>query len=752
MNSQAPAVDIAIGGMTCASCVGRVERALARVPGVSSASVNLATERAHVAVAGPDAVQVAALVEAVEAAGFTASPVMADAPADDKAAEARGRRELGHVLIAAALSAPLLAGMAGDMLGLHLMLPGWAQALLASPVQFWLGARFYRAGWKAVRAGSGNMDVLVALGTSAAWGLSTWTLLAQGGGGHLYYEASAVLITFVLLGKWLEGRAKGQTAAAIRALMDLRPDTARLRRDGAETVVPVAQVRAGDVVVARPGERLPVDGLVLEGTGSVDESMLTGESLPVDKAPGDTVTGGSINVDGLLVITATAVGAETMLARIVRMVESAQASKAPIQRLVDRVSGVFVPVVLVIALATFAGWWLAGAGTGHAIITAVSVLVIACPCALGLATPTAVMVGTGVAARHGILIKDAEALERAYAIGTVAFDKTGTLTEGRPRLTDIVGADGKDADGKDGGGESGGGESGGELLRLAAALQSASGHPLAAAVRAVAARRGVVAEQPAGFRDLAGRGVSGMVGGRSIVLGSRRLLAGAELTPADALAARAAALEASGRTVSWLAETAPCPRVLGCLAFGDTVKPGARQAVQRLHARGLDTVMLTGDSRGAANAVAAELGIGRVIWEILPGDKADTVIALRAEGKVVAMVGDGINDAPALAAADVGMAMATGTDVAMHTAGITLMRGDPALVEAAIDISRRTFAKIRQGLFWAFAYNLIGIPLAASGLLSPVLAGGAMALSSVSVVTNALLLRRWRPRRDIPLA
>ncbi|WP_207458950.1 heavy metal translocating P-type ATPase [Azospirillum sp. SYSU D00513] len=728
--------DLTVEGMTCASCSGRVEKALKRLPGVAEAAVNLATERAHV-VAYEGAVDLAALTGAVEKAGYKAAPVLNPdgGSTAGEAAEDRSRRELRHVLIAAALSAPLLLGMAGDLVGLHWMLPGWVQFALATPVQFWLGLRFYRAGWKAVRAGAGNMDLLVALGTSAAWGLSLYTLLAAPAEGHghaaphLYFEASALLITFVLLGKWLEARAKGQTAAAIRALMNLRPDTARLLRGSEEAEVPVDQVRPGDRVAVRPGERIPVDGRVADGTGSVDESMLTGESLPVEKAAGSRVTGGSINLDGRLVIETTAVGAETMLAKIVRLVEGAQASKAPIQRLVDRVSAVFVPVVLGIAALTFLGWWGFGGDAEAAILTAVSVLVIACPCALGLATPTAIMVGTGAAARHGILIKDAEALERAHAVTAVAFDKTGTLTEGRPRVTDLRPAAGQ-------------GEA--DLLRLAAALQSGSEHPLALAVRSLAAEQAVAVPPVGGFKALAGRGVAGDVEGRSVLLGNRRLMEENGLSDA-ALEARAGTLEEAGRTLSWLAETAPEQRILGLVAFGDTVKESARLAVRSLRDQGIEPVMVTGDGKGAANAVAAELGIGRVFAEVLPGDKAEVVVALRAEGRTVAMVGDGINDAPALAAADVGIAMATGTDVAMHTAGVTLMRGDPRLVAGSIDVSRRTYAKIRQGLFWAFAYNVVGIPLAAFGYLSPVLAGAAMALSSVSVVANALTLRGWTP-------
>ena len=725
-------IDLQVGGMTCASCVGRVERALTRVPGVLSAEVNLATERARVtAVAsGVTAEQLAA---AVRAAGYEASPVSeAGTAAEASAPGLRSRRELAHVVLAAALSLPLLAGMVGNALGVRWMLPGWVQFALATPVQFWLGWRFYVAGWKAARALSGNMDLLVALGTTAAWGLSVYELLAAPAGHEpaLYFESSALIVTFILLGKWLEARAKGQTASAIRALMGLRPDKARVRRGGAEVEVPLSEVRVRDVVVVRPGERVPVDGSVLEGNGSVDESMLTGESLPVEKTTGSRVTGGSINADGLLVVETTAIGAETTLARIVRLVEGAQASKAPIQRLVDRVSAVFVPVVLGIALVTFVAWWAVTGDATAAILNAVAVMVIACPCALGLATPTAIMVGTGAAARHGILIKDADALERAHAVTLVAFDKTGTLTEGRPEVANIVPVEGVSA---------------AEVLRLAATLQSGSEHPLAAAVRRRAEAEGVQPARAGGFRALAGRGVSAMVKGRALLLGNRRLMEEGGLD-AGALAARAAALEASGLTVSWLAEAAPGVRVLGLVAFGDTVKASARAAVEQLQRRGVRTVMLTGDGQGAATAAAKALGIDDVIAEVLPDGKANAVARLRGEGSVVAMVGDGINDAPALAAADVGVAMAAGTDVAMSAAGITLMRGDPLLVPAALDISRRTYAKIRQGLFWAFAYNVVGIPLAAFGMLSPVVAGAAMALSSVSVVTNALLLRRWRPR------
>jgi Cu+-exporting ATPase len=549
------------------------------------------------------------------------------------------------------------------------------------------------------------------------------------GMGHLYFEASATVITLVLLGKWLEGRAKRQTAAAIHALDALRPATARVRRDGIEVEVAIDQVRVGDLVVVRPGERIAVDGEVSEGHSHVDESLITGESLPVAKAVGAKVTGGAINVEGVMTVRTLAVGTETMLARVIRMVESAQAAKAPIQRIVDRVSAVFVPVVLAIAALTFVGWLAAGSHWEPALINAVAVLVIACPCALGLATPTAIMAGTGVAARQGILIKDAQALEVAHAVTTVAFDKTGTLTEGRPSLAAVVPAPGEDRD---------------DVLRRAGALQNVSEHPLARAVLDRARDEGLRLPAASLAKALPGRGVTATVEDAVLSLGSSRLLHELGVDP-GALAHEATRLENEGRTISWLTRTTG-HRVdlLGLLAFGDTVKPAARQAVARLQELGIRTLMLTGDNQGSARAVARDLGIDEVRAEVLPGDKAAIVQALRADGQVVAMVGDGINDAPALAAADVGIAMATGTDVAMETAGITLMRGDPRLVADAIDVSRRTYAKIKQNLWWAFGYNALGIPLAALGLLSPMIAGAAMAFSSVSVVGNALLLRRWR--------
>ncbi|HXH04362.1 MAG TPA: heavy metal translocating P-type ATPase [Candidatus Competibacteraceae bacterium] len=719
---------LAITGMSCAACVGRVEKALRKVPGVLEASINLAGESARVRVLRGMA-GTSDLIRAVEKAGYQAQLPEASATV---AARSAPDRSWWPVALAALLSAPLIVPMLLAPFGVHVALPIWLQWLLATPVQFWLGGRFYRAGWKAIRAGTGNMDLLVALGTSAAYGLSIYQWLAHDaghGGPHLYFEAAAVIITLVLLGKWLEARAKRQTTEAIRALQALRPARARVRRDGVEREIAVEEVRVGDVVVVRPGERMPVDGVIEEGHSHLDESLITGESLPVARGPGDKVTGGAINADGLLVVRTSAIGAETVLAHIIRLVEHAQAAKAPIQRLVDRVSAVFVPVVLGIAAVTFLGWWLYGGNVEAAIINAVAVLVIACPCALGLATPTAIMAGTGVGAGHGILIKDAEALERAHAVTTVAFDKTGTLTAGKPEVVAAQAVEGS-AD---------------ELLRLAAAVQAGSEHPLAQAILAAAAARGIAAPQAVEVKALPGRGMAAMVEGRALRLGSQRLMAelGVELS---VLAERAAALEGQGRTVSWLAEVTDNPRLLGLVAFGDALKPSAREAVARLHGQGIRTVLITGDNQGAASAVAGELGIDEVLAEVLPADKAAKVEALKGEGRVVAMGGDGINDAPALAAADVGIAMGSGTDVAMHAAGVTLMRGDPLLVADAIAISRRTYHKIWQNLFWAFIYNLVGIPLAALGLLSPVVAGAAMAMSSVSVVSNALLLRRWRPQ------
>ncbi|MGA4574770.1 heavy metal translocating P-type ATPase [Stutzerimonas frequens] len=719
-------IELNIEGMTCASCVGRVERALLKVPGVRSAAVNLASERAHVEVIGtPDP---AVLIQAVEAAGYQASAGDQQQPAQD--AERRLQRERWAVIAALLLAAPLVLPMFAELFGGHWMLPAWIQFLLATPVQFILGARFYVAGWKAVRAGAGNMDLLVAIGTSAGYGLSLyqWWATPAGQMPHLYFEASAVVIALVLLGKYLESRAKRQTSAAIRALEALRPDRATRVIDGREEDVAIAALRLGDLVLVRPGERFPVDGEVVEGESQADEALISGESLPVNKAPGDRITGGAINGEGRLLVRTTALGGETVLARIIRLVEDAQAAKAPIQKLVDKVSQVFVPAVLVIAVFTLIGWLLTGAPVEVALINAVAVLVIACPCALGLATPAAIMAGTGVAARHGILIKDAEALEVAHAVNAVAFDKTGTLTSGKPQIIHLHAVDGDEA----------------RILRLAGALQRGSEHPLARAVLERCEADGIAVPDVQKSQALSGRGIAGTLDGQQLALGNRRMLEEYSLQPGELLDT-AQRWEAEGRTLSWLVEHAPEPRILGLFAFGDSLKDGAAAAIAGLAARHIRSHLITGDNRGSARVVAEALHIDDVHAEVLPADKAATVAELKKGGAVVAMVGDGINDAPALAAADVGIAMGGGTDVAMHAAGITLMRGDPRLVPAALEISRRTYRKIQQNLFWAFIYNLVGIPLAAFGFLSPVVAGAAMALSSVSVVSNALLLRSWKP-------
>lgn len=719
-------LELSIDGMTCASCVGRVERALKKVPGVNSVSVNLANERAHVELLGQ--VDAQTLLDAVSKAGYSASVWQAErSQSDDQ--QKRLLRERWALICAIALALPLVAPMLLQPFGIHWMLPAWAQFALATPVQFIFGARFYVAAWKAVRAGAGNMDLLVALGTSAGYGLSLYEWATAGQRmPHLYFEASAVVIALVLLGKYLESRAKRQTASAIRALEALRPERAIQVVDGREQDVAISALRLNDLVLVKPGERFPVDGEVIDGQSHADEALISGESLPVPKQPGDKVTGGAINGEGRLLVRTQALGAETVLARIIRLVEDAQAAKAPIQKLVDKVSQIFVPTVLLLALATLFGWWLYGAPLETALINAVAVLVIACPCALGLATPTAIMAGTGVAARHGILIKDAEALERAHEVSSVVFDKTGTLTSGTPRIAHLTAVDGDEY----------------QLLTLAGALQRGSEHPLAKAVLDAAAERGLKVPDVSDSQSLTGRGIAGDLAGRRLALGNRRMLDESGLS-AGRLSESAETWEREGRTLSWLIEQRPDPKVLGLFAFGDTLKPGALQAVQQLAARNIHSHLLTGDNRGSARVVADALGISNVHAEVLPADKAATVAELKKTG-VVAMVGDGINDAPALAAADIGIAMGGGTDVAMHAAGITLMRGDPRLVPAALEISRKTYAKIRQNLFWAFVYNLIGIPLAAFGLLNPVLAGAAMALSSVSVVSNALLLKTWKPK------
>ncbi len=722
---QPASLSLPVKGMTCAACSTRLERVLGKVDGVDRALVSLAAERADIRY---DSVRVQPdqLVAAIVKAGFQADLARAgDEDLDRAEAEyaAETRHHLLALVVSALLTLPLVGQMVLDLAGLHVMIPPWWQLALAAPVQFWIGGRFYKGAWTSLRGGLGNMDVLVALGTSAAFGLSAWHVVAgDAHHGNLYFEGAAVVITLVLLGKVLETRARHSAAGAIRALMRLRPDIARVERDGVILEVPAALVAVGEIVVVRPGEIVPVDGEVVEGQSQLDESLITGESLPVTKDKGDGVVAGAVNGDGMLRLAATRVGAESTISRIIRMVQGAQASKAPVQKLVDRISGVFVPVVAALAPASFLGWWLVGGDLQTAFVAAVSVLVIACPCALGLATPTGIMVGTGVAARHGILIKDAQALELAHKVSVVVFDKTGTLTEGHPTVIAAMAADGDRE----------------SLLRLAASAQQGSEHPLARAVLAAVTPESLTPVSD--FRSLPGRGLVATVAGRTVMIGSRRLMT-EESVDLSSLSVQAGEEEARGRTIMWVAEAG---RGLGFVAVADPVKPSAVKAVAALKALGVETVMLTGDNALAARVVAEAVGIDRVLAEVLPEDKAAEVAKLRGTGRVVAMVGDGVNDAPALAAADIGVAMGTGSDVAMQAAGITLVRGDPALLAEALSISRATTAKIRQNLFWAFAYNVVAIPAAAAGLLTPVIAGAAMAMSSVSVVSNSLLLRRWR--------
>ncbi len=714
--------ELAVSGMTCATCALRVEKALRSVPGVLGATVNLATERATVQGIGAAAAP-AALIGAVQRAGYDAE-LTGDAAREARLeAEQAGRfrRESLRLGAAALLSVPLLLPMLG------VALSPWLQLCLATPVQLIIGARFYRGAWKALRSGVGNMDVLVALGTSAAYFYSLWLLLTRT---HppLYFDSAAVVIALVTAGKWVEARAKRATTAAIRQLMSLRPQRARVLREGGEVEIPIEAVAIGDLVIVRPGERVPVDGIVRSGTSELDESLLTGESLPITRSVGDPVTGGAINGSGLLRIETRASAEHSVLARIIALVEGAQARKPPVQRLVDRVAAVFVPVVLAVALAAWLGWWLLAGQFGAGLIAAVSVLVIACPCALGLATPTALMVGTGAAARAGILIRDAEALEGAHRLDTVVFDKTGTLTEGRAAVVAVVAAGLPERD----------------LLALTAAAQSGSEHPLARAVLARAQAEGVALAALKDFQAHPGEGLTARLTDRRVAVGNRALMRRLAV-PIAGGEAEAARLEGQGRTLMWVADVTDAPRWLGLLACADPVKPAALAAVRQLQAIGVETVLLTGDHASAAQPVAAALGIRHVLSEVPPAGKAEQVRRLQAAGRRVGMVGDGVNDAPALAAADVGMAMGTGADAALETASITLMRGDPRLVGDAIAVSRATYRKIRQGLFWAFFYNAIGLPAAALGLLNPMIAGAAMALSSVSVVSNALLLRRWRP-------
>lgn len=771
-----------IEGMTCAACAARIEKRLSRQAGVSAANVNYATKVATItydpAATGPEA-----LAKAVQDLGYNAIPPAAHrmhasadphaehhalrnphtqhlndspSPADHTAhmnvGEAESRRLLHKTLIGAALALPVvvIAMSHGTIDAFNKPWINWIQLTLTTPIMVWCGGQFFRIAWKGLKHFSANMDTLVALGTGSAFVYSLaatiWpAFFLQAGGAHradthavtdhamapVYYEAAAVIIVLILLGRYLEARATGRTTAAIKRLIGLQPRTARVVRHGEEHDIPIEEVAVGDVVLVRPGEKIPVDGRVDSGASAVDESMLTGESVPVDKYPGSDVFAAAMNTTGAMRITTTRVGHDTALARIVRLVREAQGSKAPIARLVDRISGVFVPIVIVIAIATFVIWWFAAptdARASMALTTAVSVLIIACPCALGLATPTAIMVGTGRGAEHGILIKSGEALETAHKLTAIILDKTGTITEGKPALTNIIPSEDFTTT---------------DLLRFAASAERSSEHPLAQAIIRDATQRGLSLTEPTYFRAIVGVGIEASVEGRYVLIGKPALFE--ERGIMVTMASDVARLAAEGQTAMLIAIDG---RQAGVIAVADPVKITSREAITRMHELGLHVVMMTGDARATANAVAEQVGLDQVFAEVLPQDKASHVATLQAQGHVVAMVGDGINDAPALAAADVGFAVATGTDVAIEAADITLMRGDLRAVADALALSRATMRAIRQNLFWAFAYNISAIPIAAGALypftgylLSPIIASAAMAMSSVSVVLNSLRLR-----------
>lgn len=739
-------VEIGVEGMTCASCSARLERSLRKRDGVLSADVQLLQERARITMAPGTTLD--SLFDAIRATGFLPKTLpkqpTAEALADEDAQFARAAQRDGWLLLlAVVLSLPLVLPMFVMPLGWHWHLDGWIQFALATPVQFILGARFYRAGTKALLQRSGNMDLLVALGTSAAYFYSSYLLFTTDAGtvsSNLYFEASAVVITLVRLGKWLESRAKRGTTLALRELLRLRPAQATIRRAAPhpsattpeqELRIAVEELEPGMFLVVRPGERFAADGIVLEGAASVDESMITGEPLPVQRAKGDTVVSGSLNQNGLVVAQVTRVGEDATLGQIIKLVKAAQAGKAKVQQLVDRISAWFVPVVLALAIATFLGWWVLGHAVEPAMLAAVSVLVIACPCALGLATPTAIVAGTGAAAKAGILVRDIDTLERTSRVDTVVFDKTGTLTEGHPEVLGIhVESAELQAD---------------EVLRLAASVEQGSTHPLSNAIVQHAKRRGIPLTTPTDFEDHVGSGISGKVDGLSIRVGHLAWLgqcgvqtAGAEDARSDEGVARAVVGVARGT------------RLLGRLTIGDAVRDTAPWAVSALQSGGIRTILLSGDDERVVSSLARQLGIPEVAGRARPEHKQGLVARLRADGHVLAMVGDGINDAPALAAADVGIAIGGGTEVAVQTASVVIMRPDLRLIPATLEIAQATFRKIRQNLFWAFIYNCVGIPLAASGRLTPMVAGMAMAMSSVSVVTNSLLLRKWRPRSAGP--
>lgn len=718
-------VELDIRGMTCAGCVSRVEKGLQRVPGVVDCNVNLATETARVKAAGD--VSVEDLIRAVDKAGYSAAERQTDSDAKREAERTRDARTVGlKFWFAVILTTPVLA-TAMHIPGVPHM-PAWLQLLMVTPVMFWAGGQFFVLAGKALRHRGADMNVLIALGTSAAYFYSLYETFPIRHHATVYYEVAAAIITLILLGRWLEARAKGRTGEAIRKLLELQSKTARVSRNGTEWQIPIEEVASGDTVIVRPGERIPVDGQIIEGASAVDESMLTGESLPVDKEPGDKVFGGTLNQEGAIVYRATAVGKDSAIARIVKLVQEAQGSRAPIQKLADQITAIFVPIVLMIAVTTFAVWFafVEPASVATAMVHSVAVLIIACPCALGLATPVAVMVGAGRSAQIGVLIRDAEALERLARVETVILDKTGTITVGKPHVTRIETDDGDDS----------------EALALAASIENLSAHPLAEAVVAAAKSRNLELKRVENFRAVAGKGLEGTIEGRRVMIGTQSYLSDSGVT-LDGFMQKGVAMASEGQTAVFLGVDGKTRAVIG---IADTPKPEARDAIRRLRSLGVTVWMITGDNKPTANAIAQKVGVENVLAEVLPEDKANAVKALQSQSKLTAMVGDGINDAPALAQSDVGIAMGSGADVALETADVALLRNDLHGVADAIRLSRATMGTIKGNLFFAFVYNTLGIPLAAIGLLSPIIASGAMALSSVSVVSNALRLRRFRPK------
>jgi Cu+-exporting ATPase len=741
-------------GMTCANCVAAVERNTKKVPGVIDAAVNFASEKVTVFY-DPAAVNVqtlsSAVIERIRKAGYDVPETRADQDEGDAEAAARKaevRHQWKRFIVGICFSLPLFLMSMGRDIHLvgtwsHAAWVNWLFWVLATPVQFYVGRDYYVGGYRSLRNGSANMDVLVAMGSSVAYFYSIAVLVAETLGSHalgqhVYFETSAVIITLIVLGKLLEARAKGHTSEAIKKLMGLRPKTARVLRDNKEIDIPIADVVSGDIVMVRPGEKIPVDGVVIDGYSTVDESTITGESLPVDRKTGDTVIGATMNKQGLLKVKATKIGKESALARIIKLVEQAQGSKAPIQRVVDRVSAYFVPFVIGAAFLVLVIWLLSGAGFVPALIRLTAVLVIACPCAMGLATPTSIMVGVGKGAREGILFKDSAALEQAHRLNAIILDKTGTITRGEPAVTNIVSGEGSPFSHE-------------ELLRLAASAERGSEHPLGEAIVRSAKEKGLKLGEPIAFSGIAGHGVKAEIDNHRILVGNLRLMQQEAIPPDSGLETKAGQLEQQGRTAMWLSVD---DRVMAIIGVADTIKEGSQEAVARLNALGLTVVMMTGDNETTAREIAAQVGIERVFAGVLPGDKAAKVKQLQAEGYTVAMVGDGINDAPALAQADVGIAIGTGTDIAMETAAVTLMRGDLRSVPQAIALSKATMRNIKQNLGWAFGYNLLLIPIAAGVLapfpwapgflqqLHPILAASAMSFSSLSVVTNALRLQR----------